>query len=44
MVTHIRLLLAVSALLTITAGVVGAVLSLRRISKIDPATALGGSL
>jgi hemin transport system permease protein len=36
--------LVVSALLTITAGVVGAVLSLRRISKIDPATALGGSL
>ena len=36
--------LVLSALLTITAGVVGAVLSLRRISKIDPATALGGSL
>jgi putative ABC transport system permease protein len=36
--------LVVSALLTITAGVIGAVLSLRRISTIDPATALGGSL
>ncbi|MGB7983093.1 MAG: ABC transporter permease [Candidatus Nanopelagicales bacterium] len=36
--------LAVSAVLTVTAGVVGAVLSLRRISRIDPATALGGTL
>lgn len=36
--------LAVSAVLTIVAGVVGALLSLRRISRIDPATALGGSL
>ena len=36
--------LAVSAVLTIVAGVIGAVLSLRRISRIDPATALGGSL
>jgi putative ABC transport system permease protein len=36
--------LVVSATLTIVAGVVGAVLSLRRISRIDPATALGGSL
>ena len=33
-----------SAILTVTAGVVGAVLSLRRISRIDPATALGGTL
>lgn len=33
-----------SAVLTVTAGVVGALLSLRRISRIDPATALGGSL
>jgi putative ABC transport system permease protein len=36
--------LVVSATLTVVAGVVGAVLSLRRISRIDPATALGGSL
>jgi putative ABC transport system permease protein len=36
--------LVVSGTLTIVAGVVGAVLSLRRISRIDPATALGGSL
>lgn len=36
--------LAVSAVLTVVAGVVGALLSLRRISRIDPATALGGSL
>ncbi len=36
--------LAVSAVLTVTAGVVGALLSLRRISRIDPATALGGTL
>lgn len=36
--------LVVSGLLTVVAGVVGAVLSLRRISRIDPATALGGSL
>jgi putative ABC transport system permease protein len=36
--------LVVSAVLTILAGVLGAVLSLRRISRIDPATALGGSL
>ncbi len=36
--------LVVSAVLTIVAGVIGAVLSLRRISRIDPATALGGSL
>jgi putative ABC transport system permease protein len=33
-----------SAVLTVTAGVVGALLSLRRISRIDPATALGGTL
>jgi len=36
--------LVFSAVLTVTAGVVGALLSLRRISRIDPATALGGSL
>lgn len=36
--------LAVSAILTVAAGVVGALLSLRRISRIDPATALGGTL
>ena len=36
--------LAYSAVLTVTAGVVGALLSLRRISRIDPATALGGTL
>jgi putative ABC transport system permease protein len=36
--------LVVSAVLTVLAGVIGAVLSLRRISRIDPATALGGSL
>jgi len=36
--------LVVSGLLTVTAGVLGALLSLRRISRIDPATALGGSL
>lgn len=36
--------LVFSAALTVTAGVVGAVLSLRRISRIDPATALGGTL
>ena len=36
--------LVASATLTVLAGVVGAVLSLRRISRIDPATALGGSL
>lgn len=36
--------LVVSGLLTITAGVVGALFSLRRISRIDPATALGGAL
>ncbi len=35
--------LAFSAGLTVAAGVVGALLSLRRISRIDPATALGGS-
>jgi putative ABC transport system permease protein len=35
--------LLVSASLTILAGVLGAVLSLRRISRIDPATALGGN-
>jgi putative ABC transport system permease protein len=36
--------LVTSAVLTVLAGVIGAVLSLRRISRIDPATALGGSL
>lgn len=36
--------LVVSAVLTVMAGVIGALLSLRRISRIDPATALGGSL
>ena len=36
--------LVVSGVLTMTAGVVGAVLSLRGISRIDPATALGGTL
>jgi hemin transport system permease protein len=36
--------LVVSAVLTVAAGVLGAVLSLRRISRIDPATALGGTL
>ncbi|HSO03362.1 MAG TPA: ABC transporter permease, partial [Candidatus Limnocylindrales bacterium] len=36
--------LVFSAVLTVTAGVVGALLSLRRISRIDPATALGGTL
>lgn len=36
--------LVYSAVLTVTAGVVGALLSLRRISRIDPATALGGTL
>jgi putative ABC transport system permease protein len=36
--------LVYSAILTVTAGVVGALLSLRRISRIDPATALGGAL
>jgi putative ABC transport system permease protein len=36
--------LVVSGVLTVVAGVLGAVLSLRRISRIDPATALGGSL
>ncbi len=36
--------LFVSAVLTVTAAVVGALLSLRRISRIDPATALGGTL
>jgi putative ABC transport system permease protein len=36
--------LVVSGTLTVVAGVVGAVLSLRRIARIDPATALGGSL
>lgn len=36
--------LVVSSLLTILAGVLGAVFSLRRISRIDPATALGGTL
>lgn len=36
--------LVFSAALTVTAGVVGALLSLRRISRIDPATALGGTL
>lgn len=36
--------LVVSGILTVLAGVIGAVLSLRRISRIDPATALGGSL
>lgn len=36
--------LMVSGLLTITAGVIGALFSLRRISRIDPATALGGAL
>lgn len=36
--------LGVSALLTVTAGVIGALMSLRRIGRIDPATALGGSL
>jgi putative ABC transport system permease protein len=36
--------LVVSGTLTVVAGVIGAVLSLRRISRIDPATALGGSL
>jgi putative ABC transport system permease protein len=36
--------LVVSGILTVLAGVLGAVLSLRRISRIDPATALGGSL
>jgi putative ABC transport system permease protein len=36
--------LVVSAVLTVLAGVIGALLSLRRISRIDPATALGGSL
>ena len=36
--------LVYSAALTITAGAIGAVLSMRRISRIDPATALGGTL
>lgn len=36
--------LVVSGILTVLAGVIGAVLSLRRISRIDPATALGGAL
>jgi putative ABC transport system permease protein len=36
--------LMVSGTLTVLAGVVGALFSLRRISRIDPATALGGAL
>lgn len=36
--------LMVSGTLTVLAGVIGALFSLRRISRIDPATALGGAL
>ena len=36
--------LLVCAALTIAAGAIGALLSMRRISRIDPATALGGTL